>query len=342
LNVQELDDSADPDQAAANARGLVADASTVAMIGPWGSAPTFSTIPITNEAGLLECSPAATHPGLTKPRDGALDLRSAHPEAINFLRLPPADDIQAIALASFAYRDLEAGSALVVDDTGVGRDIADAFEVEFAKLGGASTRRALNPDGDPSTVLTALAEASASAPQVVFYGGNPEPGAALRRVMVDRGWASIPFLSWDFLRDGSGADQGSYLQRVGADAAVASYVAHASLPDFKASFADAYRERFGMVPDEYAAAGYACVEVIAAALRDAATRRPTAATLREILRAAAVNPAARYETVLGTIGFDANGDAMQQFVAFYRVDPSAANGAGDWVIFKKQDFGPAP
>jgi ABC-type branched-subunit amino acid transport system substrate-binding protein/DNA-binding SARP family transcriptional activator len=341
VTVHALDDSADPDRAAANARTLAADPSTVAMIGPWGSAPTFPVIPITNAAGLLECGPAATHPGLTKPRDGALDLRAAHPAAINFLRIPPADDIQAIALASFANRDLNARSALVIDDTDAGRDIADAFEVEFAKLGGATVRRALNPGGDPMAVLIPLSEESANPPRVVFYGGNPEPGAALRRVMVDRGWASIPFLSWDFLRQGSGSDQGSYLQRVGKGAAVGSYVAHASLPDHKASFADAYRQRFGFAPDEYAAAAHACVEVIAAAMTDAAMRRPTAATLRGLVRDAAVNPAARYETVLGTIGFDANGDTLQQFVTFYRVEASAANGTGDWVIFTKQDFGPA-
>ncbi len=43
---------------------------------------------------------------------------------------------------------------------------------------------------------------------------------------------------------------------------------------------------------------------------------------------------------MGAVGFDANGDALQQFVTFYRVQSSGAS--GDWVIFKKQDFGPAP
>src|SRR5262245_14689 len=48
----------------------------------------------------------------------------------------------------------------------------------------------------------------------------------------------------------------------------------------------------------------------------------------------------RYETVLGTVGFDANGDSTQQMISFYRVDPEAADGAGDWVLMKQQDFGP--
>jgi len=46
--------------------------------------------------------------------------------------------------------------------------------------------------------------------------------------------------------------------------------------------------------------------------------------------------------VLGTVGFDDNGDSTQQFVTFYRIDKSAKDGAGDWVIMKQQDFGSAP
>ncbi len=34
----------------------------------------------------------------------------------------------------------------------------------------------------------------------------------------------------------------------------------------------------------------------------------------------------------GSVGFDGNGDPLGQYVTFYRVDPSAADGAGDWVI----------
>ena len=50
--------------------------------------------------------------------------------------------------------------------------------------------------------------------------------------------------------------------------------------------------------------------------------------LREALRAEAVDPSHQYSTVLGTIGFDANGDSLQQFVTFYRVDPTAARRQG--------------
>ena len=334
------DDAQDPDVAVDNAREFVADPKVIAMIGPFNSFNTFGVIPITNEAGLFECSPSATHPGLTKPREGALDLRAARPDAINFLRLPPADDIQAFALASFAYRDLRVRSALVIDDTGVQREIADAFEDAFKQLGGTTLRLSLNPGTDPQSVLTTLDDAIP--PGLVFYGGNDrDSAAALRSAMADAGVAATPLLSWDPLLDGNGINPYSYIGQVGASA-VGSYAAHASLPDHKFSFADAYRERFATEPDEYAAAGYACVEIIATAMRGIAPRGPAAGEVRELVRGYAVEPGRRYETVLGTVGFDANGDALQQFVTFYRVEQSAAGGTGDWVIFKKQDFGPAP
>jgi len=333
------DDAADPARAADHARAFATDATTVAMIGPWGSSETFPVIPITNTAGLLQCSPSATHPGLTKPRYGALDLRAAHPDVATFIRLAPSDDIQSLALATFGFHDLAASSALVVDDTGAGREIADAFEKEFASLGGTTIRRALNPDALPRTVLAPLAD-ELDPPRLVFFEGAADTAAALRLAMAEAGRLSIPLLSWDALLYGPGGRTTAYIERVGPAAAVGSYAAHASLPDQKFSFADAYRRRFGSEPDEYAGAGYACVEIVAASQR-AAAGGVAGTAAREAVRSYAVDQDHRFETVLGTVAFDANGDALRQFVTFYRVEPSAASGSGDWVIVKKQDFGPA-
>jgi ABC-type branched-subunit amino acid transport system substrate-binding protein/DNA-binding SARP family transcriptional activator len=343
LEVTVADDAQDAGLAARNARAFVADPSVVAMVGPWGSGPAFSTIPVTNRAGLLECSPAATHPGLTKPSQGALEVRATHPDDINFVRLAPADDIQAVALASFAYVDLGSRFALAVTTSDVGAVIADPFEEEFQLLGGRTQR--IDPQGTtkPRAALAPLD--GADPPDLVFFGGeSPREAAALRRAMVRSGHAGTPLLSWDFISDGDGREAGSYIARVGAAAATGTYAAHASLPDHRFAFADAYRRRFGDEPDEYAAAGYACVQIIAEALGGIAGEAdsPGQAQARARLRAAVADPARDFATILGTVAFDANGDARQQFVTLYRVEASAADGAGDWVIFKKQDFGPAP
>jgi ABC-type branched-subunit amino acid transport system substrate-binding protein len=152
--------------------------------------------------------------------------------------------------------------------------------------------------------------------------------------MGNAGLGTVPFLSWDGILDGSGANPGSFIELVGS-AASGSYLAHASLGPHKASFAEAYRAAYGDEPDEYSAAAYACGEVIVASLRAIAASSPSADSLRAALRAYVVDPTHQYATVLGTLGFDLNGDSTQQFVTFYRVD------AGDWVIDKQQDFGPA-
>jgi branched-chain amino acid transport system substrate-binding protein len=329
-----------PDKGVVNVNALIGDPRVVAMIGPAGSGVAHAQIPLSNAAGLLQCSPSNTDPALTKPRDGALDLRSTSPTRINYIRTAPADDIQGPALASFVFRDLGAKRTLVIDDGDSGREIADQFSAAYQKLGGQVVRRALNPGADPATVLDPLAETDA--PSAVFFGGFTGTGApGLRTAMAAAGKAAIPFVSWDGIQDGSGADDGSFLQLAGS-AAPGSYFSHAAIPLPKADFVERYRARYGSEPDEYSAAAYACAQVIIEALRSVATTGPSAAGLREAVRAYAVDPAHRYETVLGTGGFDANGDSLQQFVTFYRVDPSAAGGKGDWVISKQQDYGPAP
>jgi branched-chain amino acid transport system substrate-binding protein len=332
----------DPALGAANAHGMVADPMTLAMIGPSGSFVAKSVIPVTNAAGLFECSPSNTSPALTKPRCGALDLRSAHPNTINFVRIAPSDDIQAPALASFAYNDLHATAALVVDDTADGREIADGFQQAYTGLGGLVVRLALNPGADPSTVLAPLSQ-EADRPGVVFFGGFTETGAiGLRKAMIASGHGDIPFLSWDGLFDGPGAVKGSYIHGVTAADSAGSYVSHATQPPTKNAFVESYRQAYGTDPDEYAAAAYACVQVILYSLRAVAEHRPSAEGLREAVRAYAVDPAHRYDTVVGDVGFDGNGDSVHQYVTFFRIDPSAADAKGDWVIEKQQDYGPAP
>jgi len=334
-------DGLDPDQGVANAAAFIADPKIVAMIGPFFSRVAEVEIPITNAAGLLQCGFSNTDPHLTKPRDGALDLRSAFPDRINYIRTAPADDIQGPALAAFVYRDLKATSALVIDDgQDLGHAIADGFSKAYESLGGLVVRRTLNPGVDPATVLEPLS--GAGAPHAVFFGGVTIPGAAdIRVAMLTAGQAPTPFVSWDGGSGGDNQDPAAFLEAAGP-AGADSYYSHAALGPPKADFVARFQARFGYEPDEYAASAHACAQVILQALRGVAATGPSAANLREAVRAYAVDPTHRYETVIGTVGFDANGDSLQQFVTFYRVNPSAAGGKGEWVIDKQQDYGPAP
>ena len=326
----------DSARAAAAVRKMASDPRTIAAVGPYTSPEAGKTIPITNRAGLLECSPANSYTGLTKPEYGALELRAARPERINYVRLSPTSDVSARALAAFATNDLDAESALVVADPNWQEDAAD-FTKEFTALGGRVVERKLAPGASSAGALAPLQ--GDDPPDVVLFAGEESSGAsAVRRAMRKAGHESTPLISWDGIL-GSGAAAGSYLQRAGK-AAAGSYVALTAFAPPRADFVEAYRAAFGEDPTDSASAAYACAQVVLASLEAIAENGPSAGELRETLRAHAVDPANRYETVIGTVGFDANGDSTQQMVSFLRVDPQAAGGAGDWVLMKQQDFGP--
>ena len=200
-------------------------------------------------------------------------------------------------------------------------------------------RSKLAPRGDVNAVLEPLRRAAGAPDLVVFVGDESDGAAKVRKAMHAAGHGATPFLMSDAIYTGSGAEEGSFLQRAG-EAADGSYFAHTAIAPPRADFVSAYRAAFGEEPTEYAAAAYACMQVILASLERAADDGPGPDEPREAVRAHAVDPRHRYETVLGTLGFDANGDSTQQMVSFYRVDPRAADGAGDWVLIKQQDFGP--
>ena len=358
LDVRDEADYADTQPTLDAVTAWAADPRVLAIVGPALSPHAEADIPITNRAGLLMCSPAATDPGLTKPRFGGLDLRSAFPTRTNFVRLATSDDIQGPAAAAYAYNDLQLRSMVVVDDTSaLGRAVADSFQRAFEALepGVASqlvSRRAVNPGtADFAPVIDAIHSNTGDVRGLgVFFGGFTDSGAAELKRAADEAFqgkvfgptsARMTMLSWDALRDGSGADDGSYIQKAGPDAAN-SYATGVSIAPVRADFDARYRSAYGHAPDQYAGAAYACAQVVIDALRQIASAGVDASHLREAVRAYVADTTHRFDTAVGNVGFDANGDSLQQFVTLYKVDTGAIGGKGDWIVVKQQDFGPAP
>ena len=343
VDVSDHGTAADPyidlDRALSNVNGTVADPRVIALVGPADSSTATKQIPVTSKAGLLQCSPSATKPGLTKPRDGALDLRAAAPERINFIRTAPADDIQGKAAASYLFNDLRVRHLLVVEDDDPqidGAIPAASVNEAFEKLGGRVTRRSLNPGAAPSTVLEPLASSGDRPTAVFFSGAGPDHASEIRRAMVDSGHSDVPFIVWDWI----GIDPETITAMgVGGKG---TYATHASFAPPRSDFVDRYRAAYGREPGEFDSAAYACTQVILAALRDVAREGVNAGTLREALRASVVDPAKRYETVLGRIGFDSNGDSLQQFAQILRAQPGSNGQQPAWVLQSAQDYGPAP
>jgi branched-chain amino acid transport system substrate-binding protein len=104
INVVSLDDT-DPDtgtwgadEVVTNARRAIADRNIMGYIGDSGSGATALTLPLLNEAGVLQIGPTTGYVGLTRPA-GRGEPDRFYPSGVrSFGRIAPADDVQAHAL----------------------------------------------------------------------------------------------------------------------------------------------------------------------------------------------------------------------------------------------------
>src|SRR5512140_153271 len=106
VNYQSLDDSTaaaakwDPGQAAANARKAASDPKAVYYMGEFNSGASEVSIPILNQAGIPQVSPANTYVGLTTSLPGSApgEPQKYYPSGKRtYLRIVPIDSIQAAA-----------------------------------------------------------------------------------------------------------------------------------------------------------------------------------------------------------------------------------------------------
>jgi ABC-type branched-subunit amino acid transport system substrate-binding protein len=94
----------DPVAVGANARMATQDSSAVAYIGELDSQPTRMSMPITNEASLVQVSPTAGAVDLTGPAEGYPDSPDRYRPSgqASFARIVPGDDVLARAAAAWA------------------------------------------------------------------------------------------------------------------------------------------------------------------------------------------------------------------------------------------------
>ena len=316
----------DDQQGAANMRQIAADPDVVAVIGPFNSSVAREQMPISNAAGLLQCSPATTDPQLTQPAGAEIRPTGSPPSSrANYVRVIGTDDRAATGAARYVFQRLRKSSVLIVDDSqGNGMAMADWFEAEFGRLGGSVAFRAGLADSS-AAIASMLASARARNPQAIYFSGAGDRGATLLRAAAEAGMGGIPFIGTDALNDGSAATPGSFLGLVGDGAQNAYSVFPGSVNGSRvAAFGERYRASYGSDPTQFAALGYTCAQVVIAAIQQVAANPPTAATgLRDAVRAAGVNPATTFETIIGPIAFDARGDITQKQVAVYAFDASA-------------------
>ncbi|MHB8958230.1 MAG: branched-chain amino acid ABC transporter substrate-binding protein [Candidatus Limnocylindrales bacterium] len=324
------------DQGAKNMSALANDASVLFVVGPYNSNVAQAEIPVSNAAGMMQCSPANTAVGLTKG-DAAVALRKTNPTKIAYVRVATTDDNQGAGTADIAYNIANAKTAYVLDDTQTyGKGLADGFEAAYKIFGGQELKR----DGVPDSTTdfnSYVTTAKSLNPGIIMYGGVTTSGIGLfRKQMAQQGMANIPLVGGDGISDGSAATASSYLNIAGPDGDVNSYSTVAAIHDIPdpTKFGNDYKAKFGSDPGAYSAPGYACTQIFLEALKAVSPGVTDLAQLREAVRAYVADPTHTFDTVLGKVGFDANGDTTQHTISYYQFDPTTK----DWKFLKQRDF----
>jgi branched-chain amino acid transport system substrate-binding protein len=127
----------DPVAVGANARQAVQDSSAAAYIGELDSEPTRASVPITNDAGLVQVSPGAGGVDLTQPAAGYPDSPDRYQPSggPSFARTVPADDVVVDAAANWAS-ELGVTQASVPSDGSAFEDLAASeFKASAAEHG---------------------------------------------------------------------------------------------------------------------------------------------------------------------------------------------------------------
>jgi len=149
VNYQPLDDSTaqagnwDPGQTAQDARKAAQDPKAVFYIGEFNSGASQISIPILNQAGIPQVSPANTYVGLTTNEPGSVkgEPDKYYPTGKRtYLRIVPRDTIQAAALLTVMKQDGCKKVALANDKDTYGAGLAKLVELQAPKVGVTLTK----------------------------------------------------------------------------------------------------------------------------------------------------------------------------------------------------------
>ena len=309
----------DPGQCAKDARTAVGDSSTVYYIGEFNSGCSEVSIPILNQAGIPQVSPANTYVGLTTNEPGSApgEPDKYYPTGDRtYLRIVPRDTIQA---AADLQAMKEAGCTKVAvanDKEAYGAGLADLLELQKGNYGLTITS---NTGIDPkqpnfrSYATTIKGEGA----DCFFFAGIVSNGAVQITKDVN---AALPDAKI-FGADGVCTSSYTNEKEGGVPASINPLMeCTVATQDLKAypggtKFLAAYKAKYGDAnPDPYAIYGYEAMKLgldTIAGLGDQGSDK--AAVLNALF-----NIKDR-KSVLGTYGFDANGDTTLKSYGLYKV-----------------------
>jgi branched-chain amino acid transport system substrate-binding protein len=290
-------------QTSANARKAAQDQSTIVYLGEFNSGATAISLPITNEAGILQISPSNTYVGLTRA-EGA---DKGEPDKYypsgkrTYGRVVPADHIQ--AAAQVAYQKGEGCTKLYVlnDKEVYGKGIAD----QVASIAKQQGLQVLGNDGIDTkaanfrTVATKIKSAGADC---MFFGGITQN----KGVQV---FSDVHAANPDAKLFGpDGVAESPFTSKISTAVQKMTYVTNPTLdpklyPASAQQFFDKYQSKYGKDPEPYAIYGYEAMKVALLAIQNAGDKGNDRQAVID-----AFYKIKDRDSVLGKYSIDENGD----------------------------------
>lgn len=294
----------------ANVQQAIDDSLTVAYLGPMNSGAAKVSVPLTSRAGIVQISPGATWPGLTKPGFAQGEPAIFYPTGRrNFFRTCATDDVQGSAAADWAH-DLKFRSFYVLDDGEAYGASAAALFARRAEQLGLTNAGHQTIDKTAQDFETVLAEVKQTRPDVVYFGGTVANGAALLVRQMRALGIPAAFMGPDAIADPSLID----LAGPAADGVYATWVGappEQLTSEPGQSFYAAFKQKYNEAPEAFAQLGYDAAQVLIAAMQSSAIDRAG------IL--AYISAGTTFEGTAGTFQFDHNGDTSAILVSGSRV-----------------------
>ena len=265
------------------------------LIGHLDSGPTSSALPLYEEMGIVQITPAAGMRALT------------HRGHTMFFRVNANDSTQAEAAARFLVHTMTAQRVAVVhSETEYGNSLAASLVENLQALGATTAIKLAVAERQPDFSEMAQQIQSAEA-DFVFFAGDASAAHDHRASLLEAK-LNMPLLAGDGAFLAAEVDPAD-------PAAGAMYVSALAPSPFTvagAGWIDAYRDTEYRDPGPFSVNGYIAMQVLAAGARAADSFLG-----HEIAQAIRENES---ETLLGPLRFKANGDLVDASVWFYKVE----------------------
>jgi branched-chain amino acid transport system substrate-binding protein len=303
--------------AAANARRAAEDSTSIAYVGDFDSGATRFSLPITNEARMLQVSPASSAIDLVQPYLGAGDQMPDQVQPSGgrtFGRVIPSDEAQARAGAGWAKR-LGTRRALVASDRSeFGAVMRSAFSEQARALGirvtGGLPELFTRTPARLHGVAVACDAVLIAPPLIYAAGARPPVGFADRCGRMYRPKHGL-MASDALLSPGALAMLGPLDRRLLVTSAALD---PSELPVSGQRFVRAFRGRYRRPPGRYAAYGYEAMAVVLDSIR----RAGDSGDDRDSVLSAFFETRDRH-SILGTYSIDDLGNTTLNRMTGYRV-----------------------